>query len=143
MGGFSDNAENGYYEILKFISKSEFTFTDVDNENNKGVLHNCNSKHKCVLCVNLKPKSSFHSSLAHRKYVTKLNYKHINTLNCSSSNCIYLITCCICGLQYAEETVQCLRDRFSGHRTDMKNPFTANSLNKIHTLRSPPWKSLL
>ena len=84
--------ENDYYKILKFINKSEFTFTDVDNENNKGLLHNCNSKYKCVLCVNLKPKPSFHSSLSHRKYVTKHNYKHIETLNCSSSNFIYLIT---------------------------------------------------
>ena len=64
---------------------------------------------------------SFHSSLTHKKYVAKCNDKNINTLNCSSSNCIYLITCCRCGLQYVVETVKSLRDRFSGHMTGMKN----------------------
>ena len=59
-------------------------------------------------------------------YVTKCNDKNIKTLNCSTSNCIYLITCYRCGLQYAGETVQSLRDEFGGHRTGMKNPFGDN-----------------
>ena len=53
----------------------------------KGLVRKCNSKHECALCVNLKPSDSFHSSLTHRKYVTKCNDKNINTLNCSTSNC--------------------------------------------------------
>ena len=114
----SFNHENDYYKILKFINKSKFTFTDVDNENNKGLVNKCNSKHKCALCVNLKPSDSFHSSLTHRKYVTKCDDKNLLTY--------YLITCCTCGLQYVEETVQSLRDRFSCHRTGMKNPFAGN-----------------
>ena len=69
---------------------------------------------------------SSHSSLTHRKYVTKRDDKNINTLNCSTSNCIYLITCCRCCLQYVGETVQSPRDRFSGHRAGMKNPFADN-----------------
>ena len=109
---------------MKFINKLKFTFTDIDN--NKGLVHKCNSKHKRALCVNLKPSDTFHSSLTHRKYVTKCDDKNINTLNCSTSNCIYLITCCRCDLQYVRETVQSLRDRFSGHRTGMKNPFPVN-----------------
>ena len=92
MEGSSVNHENDYYKILKFINKTKFTFADVDNENNKELVHKCNSKHKCALCVNLKPSDSFHSSLTHRKYVTKCDDKNINTLNCSTSNCIYLIT---------------------------------------------------
>ena len=127
LEGSSVNHENDYYKILKFINKIKFTFTDVDNENNKGLVHKCNSKHKCALCVNLKPSDSFHSSLTHRKYVTKCDDKNIkNTLNCSTSNCIYLITCCRCGLQYVGATVQSLRDRFSGHRVGMKNPSADN-----------------
>ena len=122
----SVNHENDYYKILKFINKTKFTFTYVDNENNKGLVHKCNSKHKCAECVNLKPSDSFHSSLTHRKYVTKCDDKNINTLICSTSNCIYLITCCRCGLQYVGKTVQSLKDRFSGHRTGMKNPFADN-----------------
>ena len=124
MEGSSVNHENDYNKILKFIIKTKFTFTDVDNENNKGLVHKCNSKHKCALCVNLKPSDSFPSSLAHRKYVTKCDGKNINTLNCSTS--IYLITCCRCGLQYVGETVQSLGGRFSRRRTGMKNPFADN-----------------
>ena len=37
-----------------------------------------------------------------------------------------MITCCRFGLQYVGDTVQSLRDRFSGHRTGMKNPFADN-----------------
>ena len=58
--------------------------------------------------------------------MTKGNDKNINTLNCSTSNCIYLITCCRYRLQYVGETVQSLRDGFSGHRAGMKNPFADN-----------------
>ena len=56
-------------------------------------------------------------------YVTKCNEKNINTLNCSFSNCINLITCCRCDLQFVGETVKSQRDRFSDHGTGMKNPF--------------------
>ena len=113
-------------KILTFTNKSTFTFTDFLNGNNKRLVHKCNSKHKFALCVNLKPSDSFHSSLIHRKYVNKSKNKNINTLNCSTSNCIYLITCSRCGFQYVGETVLYLRDRFSGHRTGMKNPFADN-----------------
>ena len=44
---------------MKSISKSKFTFTDVDNENNKKLVHKCNTKHKFALCVNLKPTDNF------------------------------------------------------------------------------------
>ena len=126
LEGSSVNYENDYYRILKFINKSKFTFTDVDNENNKGLLRRCNSKYKSALRVNLDPSDIFHGSLTHRKYLTKCDDKNINTINCSTSNCVHLITCCKCGLQYVRETVQSLRDRFNGHRTGKKNPFADN-----------------
>ena len=106
---------------MKIINKLIFTSTDVNTENNKGLVHKCNSKHKCALCVNLKPIDSFHSILSHIKYVTKCEDKNINTLGCFTSNCTYLIKNCRCGLQYVGETVQSLRERFSGHRTGIKN----------------------
>ena len=53
--------------------------------------------------------------LTHRKCGLNVMGK-INILNCSTSNCVYLITCCRCAFQYVGETVQYLRDRFSGHR---------------------------
>ena len=58
--------------------------------------------------------------------MTECKDKNFNTRSRSTSNCIYLITYCRCGLQYVGETVQSVRDRFSAHRTDMKNPFADN-----------------
>ena len=78
----SVNYKNDFYKIWKFISRSKFTFTDVDNKNNKGLVHKYNSKHKCALCDKLKLSDIFHSSLTHRKYVTKCDDKIINILNC-------------------------------------------------------------
>ena len=135
LEGSSANHENDYCEILKFINKSNSTFTNIDNENNKGLVHKCNSEHKCVLCVNLKPSDSFHTSLTIWKYLTKCNNKNINTLNCSTSNCIYLIACCRCDLQCIGETVQSLRVRFSGCRTGTENPFADNKGKIISKLQ--------
>ena len=69
----------------------------------------------------MKPSDIFCSSLTHRKHVTKCDDKNINILNCSTSNCLYLLTCGRCGIQYVGETVQSLRDRFSGHRAGIRN----------------------
>ena len=55
-----------YYKVLKIINKSKFTCTVVDNKNSNGLVHKCNSKHKCALCVNLKPSNSSDSSLTYR-----------------------------------------------------------------------------
>ena len=98
LQGSSINHENYYYKILKFINKSKFTCTDVDNESNTGFIHKYNSKHKCALCIHLRPSDIFYSSLTHRKNVTKCEDKNVNTLNCSTCNCIYVIICCRCGL---------------------------------------------
>ena len=38
LEGSSVNHKNDYYKILKLISESKFTFTDVDNENIKGLV---------------------------------------------------------------------------------------------------------
>ena len=38
LKGSSVNHDNDYYNILKFISESKCTFTDVDNENVKGLV---------------------------------------------------------------------------------------------------------
>ena len=75
LEGSSVNHDNDCYKILKFMNKSKFTFTDAHNENNKGLVHKYNSKHKCSLCVNLKPSDIFQSSLTHRKYVINVMTK--------------------------------------------------------------------
>ena len=42
-------------------------------------------------------------------------------VNCHTSNVIYLITCCKCGLQYVGETVMKINDRFRKHRGSMES----------------------
>ena len=52
--------------------------------------------------------------------VTKRSYEvisHSKTLNCTSDNVVYLITCNKCGIQYVGETSQKLRNN---HRSSLK-----------------------
>ena len=59
LEGSSVNHENDYHKLLKIISKSKLTFTDVDNKNDIALVSKCSSKYKCALCVNLKPSDKF------------------------------------------------------------------------------------
>ena len=59
LEGSSVNHENDYHKILKIISKSKLTFTDVDNKDNIALVSKCNSKYKRALCFNLKPSDKF------------------------------------------------------------------------------------
>ena len=43
-------------------------------------------------------------------------------VDCHTSNVIYLLTCCTCGLQYIGETAQQLNARFTSHRSGIKQP---------------------
>ena len=121
----SVNSNNDYYKILNYIKKSKFTFTDEDNEINSGLVHKCCSRNKCLLCNNLKPSDNFYSTMTHRTYQTK-SHDGNKILDCSTVNCIYLISCSRCGLQYVGETVQSLRARFRTHRAGIKKPFSNN-----------------
>ena len=49
LEGSSVNHENDCCGILKFISKTEFTFTDVDSGDGGGLVCRFNSRHKCAL----------------------------------------------------------------------------------------------
>ena len=117
------NENNTYHKILNYVKKSRFLYPT--EENNNSIVHKCHSKHNCLLCNNLKVSDVFYSSMTHRKYQCKSHDENV-TLDCSTTNCIYLITCCRCRLQYVGETVQSLRDRFSGHRAGIKKPFSDN-----------------
>ena len=46
---------------------------------------------------------------------------NIKSVDCSTSNCIYLLTCMNCHMQYVGETEQTLRGRFTGHRSAIRN----------------------
>ena len=84
------------------------------------VFRKCNSK-ICGLCNVLKHDNSFKSTTTHRKYKASVP-ENIKLVDCNTSNCIYLISCSLCNLQYVGETVQRVKDRFKNHRKGMNNP---------------------
>ena len=49
-----------------------------------------------------------------------LTFQIRDTLNCRTSNIVYLITCSRCNKQYVGETGRCLGDRLTDHRSNIK-----------------------
>ena len=80
----------------------------------------CNSK-KCKFQYKFFPSDSVISSTTLRQYhcVRPAGNDYIN---CHSSNCIYLITCMKCSLQYVGETAQKLNERFAWHNSCLLYP---------------------
>ena len=52
--------------------------------------------------------------------VTGEKYKIDGKYNCETSNCIYLVTCGICDVQYIGKTSQAMRKRHGLHRSHIK-----------------------
>ena len=94
----------------------------VRNEKSANV---CNG---CKLCHQLSTKDHFVSSSTHRVYEAAIP-DDITSLNCNSTNVIYLITCRKCRLQYVGETAQILRKRIRHHNSCINHP------EKDHTCR--------
>ena len=99
----------------------------IENINNcsSSVFRSCGNR-QCGLCGFFNLERSFKSTTTSRTYKTKLP-EDIKLVDCNTTNCIYLITCSVCNLQYVGETVQRLKERVKSHRRGMKNP------NKDHT----------
>lgn len=76
-------------------------------------IQKCNNK-RCKLCAILLTEPFFSSS------VTKETFTINEDMNCASKNCIYLVTCTICNVQYIGESSRPLRERFNNHRSDIK-----------------------
>ena len=85
-----------------------------------------NSKHGCKLCSNLSTKDTFVRSSTHRIYQSVIP-SDVSSLDCNSSNVIYLITCQKCCLQYVGETAQKIRERFRHHRGCINHPEKDNT----------------
>ena len=64
---------------------------------------------RCRACNYLTVANSFRSSVNRKTYPIK------QSLTCTSSNVVYLITCCHCSKQYVGETGGPLRDRINNH----------------------------
>ena len=76
---------------------------------------------KCKFQNKFLPQNSVISSTTHHKYncIRPSNSEYIN---CHTSNCVYLITCTNCSLQYVGETAQKLNERFAFHNTCLLYP---------------------
>ena len=95
---------------------------------NDAVFRKCKSR-QCGLCCVFNPTSDFISTTTCRSYKAKVP-EDIKLVDCNTQNCIYLITCSVCNLQYVGETVQRIKGRGKTHRHCMNNP---NNYNKcIH-----------
>ena len=86
----------------------------------------CHSNHNCKLCLKFNPSHSFVSSSTNRNYEI-IASNHISIINCATSNCVYLITCQNCSIQYVGETGQTLRNRFNLHRSSIRNSQKINN----------------
>ena len=95
-----------------------------DGENTKIVRHV--SKHGCRLCYSISTKDHFVSTSTHRIYQSEIPVV-TDSLDCNSSNVIYLITCKKCSLQYVGETAQKLRERFNHHASCFRHPEKDNT----------------
>ena len=80
----------------------------------------CNSR-QCGLCCVFKSDSSFKSTTTNRTYKAIVP-KDVDIVDCNTVNCVYLITCSVCNLQYVGETAQRLKDRCKTHRKGINSP---------------------
>ena len=71
---------------------------------------------RCVCCSKMEERSEkFISTKTNREYKIQRKY------TCTSSWVIYLVTCTDCNIQYVGQTVQEMRQRHYGHRSDIRS----------------------
>ena len=116
--------ERSQSDHLQGVTGFERETKDIDALNNLcgdgslSAFSKCNEK-KCDPCSFLKPTDYFASTVTHRLYKC-INREWPMTVNCTTSNIIYLITCNCCGFQYVGETSQTVRNRIKQHKSDIK-----------------------
>jgi hypothetical protein len=100
----SANAENSIDEVSTAAS---------DVSANRG-FYLCNAS-RCLTC-------RWHAVKTETFYsdTYKSTFQIRDSINCRTSNIIYLITCKKCKLQYVGETGRCLGDRLTDHRSNIK-----------------------
>ena len=87
--------------------------TDISKSHNaRGECGPCGDK-RCKCCRQMQRSSTFNSK------TTGKTYKIFCSVNCKSSNVIYILTCSRCGLQYVGESMQPFHKRLNGHRSDL------------------------
>ena len=108
----NNNDDDGNHQIIN---------NEYDNKINK-----CNNKRGCLLCECVITSNIFHSTSTNRQYTSVIPI-NVAKVDCNTANCIYMITCSNCNLQYVGETVQPLKRRFAKHREGLKHPEKDNT----------------
>ena len=75
----------------------------------------CKRPNSCRYCPRLNTRGSF---ICHS---TKQTLTSMININCQTTNCIYLITCSTCGIQYVGQTKNKLLTRFNSHHYDISH----------------------
>ncbi len=78
---------------------------------------------RCLTCPVLVHSTSFESSSTRRQFTGEYHFssEEEKVFNCTTTNCVYLLTCKRCSFQYVGETVQNLKDRMTQHRNCTDN----------------------
>ena len=74
----------------------------------------------CRTCHHIKMMETFKSSVTGKMYKIKA------TVNCKTSNVVYVIQCNCCSKQYVGETENALHVRMNGHWSDINHPSCIN-----------------
>ena len=99
----------------------------------------CKRPNSCRYCPRLNRSGSF---ICHS---TKQTFKSMTSINCQTMNCIYLITCSSCGIQYVGQTKNKLLTRFNSHHYDISHnndTTVARHFNKCPRLHPAKFEGL-
>ena len=75
----------------------------------------CKRPSTCRYCPKLNTSGTFICKTNNQRLISKVN------INCQSTNCIYLITCSHCGIQYVGQTKNKILTRFNSHHYDISH----------------------
>ena len=70
---------------------------------------------RCMCCSRMENEKTEYKSTK-----TGRNYKITRHYTCSTTHCIYLVSCGLCQAQYTGQTYRTIRERYYGHRNEVK-----------------------
>ena len=85
------------------------------------------SEHPCNFCEQFEQRPNFASTFKLNETIlhpTNETFRVKHSMNCTSTNLIYVITCAGCGHNYTEETGDVLRNRVTVHKQQIRDPHT-------------------
>ena len=108
--------------------------TKLTNPLPNGVFKICTDG-RCLMCKHSASTDSFES------HVTGRSYKILGDTSCHTNNCIYLISCKVCGKQYVGETGD-LRRRINNHRSTIKTKRIQEPVAEHFNLAGHKWQDM-